>query len=69
MLLKVDAGRRVPVIGGDTAGREALAGELRAMASMADGGHLHLDHYPGHWPAEGSVALVINSPHGEMPRR
>ena len=31
-------------------------------------GHLHIDYFPGHaYLAEGSLSLVVNSPHGGMP--
>ncbi|MFJ1792757.1 hypothetical protein [Kitasatospora griseola] len=40
------------------------------MASADDGGHCHIDPSAGReWPAEGSVALVVNSPLGGMPLR
>ena len=61
--------RRVLVISGDHAARTILAGNLQAMAA-ADGGHLHIDHYPDHpYLREGSVSLVVNSPLGGMPTR
>ncbi|MFJ8443539.1 Imm32 family immunity protein [Kitasatospora griseola] len=70
VMIRVDAARRVLAISGDADGREVLAEGLRDMASADDGGHWHIDHYPGHaWLAEGSVALVVNSPLGGMPLR
>lgn len=61
--------RRVLVISGDPAARAILADNLQAMAA-ADGGHLHIDHYPDHpYLREGSVSLVVNSPLGGMPTR
>ncbi|ELP66327.1 hypothetical protein ACKI1I_32780 [Streptomyces turgidiscabies] len=63
-----DAERRILVISGDSASREALAENLQSMATAEDGGHLHIDYFPGHdYLAEGSVPLVVNSPHGGMP--
>ncbi|MEU1622441.1 hypothetical protein ABZ479_34760 [Streptomyces sp. NPDC005722] len=66
----VDAARRVLVISGDPGARAVLADELHAMAAATDGGHVHVDHFPDHpYLAEGSVSLVVNSPHGGMPAR
>ncbi|MFF4655227.1 hypothetical protein [Streptomyces sp. NPDC001381] len=70
VLIHRDAERQVLVIGGDTAGRAVLAENLRDMATADDGGHLHVDHFPGHCHlAEGSLPLVVDSPHGGMPTR
>jgi hypothetical protein len=70
VLIRLDPERRILVISGDFAGRAALADNLRAMAFAEDGGHLHVDYFPGHfYLAEGSVSLVVNSPHGGMPTR
>ncbi|MFF2625614.1 hypothetical protein ACFVUN_07555 [Kitasatospora griseola] len=70
VMIRVDVGRRVLVVLGAADGRELLAEGLRDMASADDGGHWHIDYHPGHaWLAEGSVALVVNSPLGGMPLR
>jgi hypothetical protein len=70
VLVHLDSDRRFLVISGDSAGRAVLADNLRAMASAEDGGHLHIDYFPGHfYLAEGSLPLVVNSPHGGMPTR
>ncbi|MER5905513.1 hypothetical protein ABT150_36420 [Streptomyces mirabilis] len=70
VLIRRDAERQILVISGDSAGRAVLAENLRAMATAEDGGHLHIDYFPGHfYLAEGSLPLVVNSPHGGMPRR
>ncbi|WP_037604645.1 Imm32 family immunity protein [Streptacidiphilus rugosus] len=70
VLVRLDPERRILLISGDQAGRTVLAENLRGIASAADGGHLHLDYFPGHfYLAEGSVPLVVNSPHGGMPTR
>ncbi|WP_233571193.1 hypothetical protein [Nocardiopsis sp. Huas11] len=70
VLIHLDSARRILVISGDAAGRAVLADMIRDMASAEDGGHLHIDYYPGHfYLAEGSVPLVVNSPHGGMPTR
>jgi len=62
--------RRILVISGDYAGRAVLADNVRAMACAEDGGHLHIEYFPGHfYLAEGSVPLVVVSPHGGMPTR
>ncbi|MCX5188514.1 hypothetical protein [Streptomyces sp. NBC_00268] len=70
VLIHRDAERRILVISGDFAGRAVLAENLRDMATAEDGGHLHIDYFPGHhYLAEGSLPLVVNSPHGGMPTR
>ncbi|GAA1450858.1 hypothetical protein GCM10009602_48220 [Nocardiopsis tropica] len=70
VLIHLDSERQILVISGDAAGRAVLADNVRDMASAEDGGHLHIDYYPGHfYLAEGSVPLVVNSPHGGMPTR
>ncbi|PYC75821.1 hypothetical protein C7C46_23385 [Streptomyces tateyamensis] len=70
VLVDLDPERRFLVISGDPASREVLADNLRGMASAEDGGHLHIDYFPGHfYLAEGSLPLVVNSPHGGMPTR
>ena len=70
VLIRPDRARQVLVISGDGAARAVLADNLRAMAEAEDGGHLHVDHFPDHpYLAEGSVPLVVNSPHGGMPAR
>ncbi|AZP22149.1 hypothetical protein ACIGMX_03505 [Streptomyces aquilus] len=66
----VDPARRVLLIDGDGDARALLAANLRNMADADDGGHLHVDHFPDHpYLAEGSLPLVVNSPHGGMPGR
>lgn len=70
VLVHLDSERQVLVISGDTAGRVVLADNLRGMASAEDGNHLHIDYFPGHfYLVEGSLPLVVNSPHGGMPTR
>ncbi|MEU1181561.1 hypothetical protein ABZ464_28745 [Streptomyces sp. NPDC005820] len=70
VLIRRDAERQILVISGDSAGRAVLAENLRDMATAEDGGHLHIDYFPGHfYLAEGSLPLVVNSPHGGMPTR
>lgn len=70
VLFLLDLERRILVISGDFVGRSVLADNLRDMASAEDGGHLHVDYFPGHYYlAEGSLPLVVNSPHGGMPTR
>jgi hypothetical protein len=70
VLIRLDPERQILVISGDSVGRAVLADHLRDVASAEDGGHLHLDYFPGHfYLAEGSVPLVVNSPHGGMPDR
>ena len=68
VLIRLDPERQILVISGDSAGRAVLAANLLGMASAEDGGHLHVDYFPGHfYLAEGSLSLVVNSPHGGMP--
>ena len=68
VLIRLDPARQILVISGDSASRAVLAENLLSMASAEDGGHLHVDYFPGHfYLAEGSLSLVINSPHGGMP--
>ncbi|MFC7266046.1 Imm32 family immunity protein [Streptomyces lutosisoli] len=68
VLIHRDAERQILVISGDSASRAVLAENLRDMATAEDGGHLHIDYFPGHfYLAEGSLPLVVNSPHGGMP--
>ena len=70
VLIRLDPERQILAISGDSAGRAALAGNLLSMASAENGGHLHVDYFPGHfYLAEGSLSLVVSSPHGGMPTR
>ena len=70
VLIRLDPERQILVISGDSAGRAVLADNLLSMASAEDGGHLHVDYFPGHfYLAEGSLSLVVSSPHGGMPTR
>ncbi|WP_328557679.1 MULTISPECIES: Imm32 family immunity protein [unclassified Streptomyces] len=70
VLIRRDAERQILVISGDSADRAQLAANLRDMAAAEDGGHLHIDYYPDHfYLAEGSLPLVVDSPHGGMPTR
>ncbi|MFI9832282.1 hypothetical protein ACIHIX_31885 [Streptomyces sp. NPDC051913] len=65
----LDPARRVLLIAGDGDARALLSANLHDMADAEDGGHLHVDHFPDHpYLAEGSLPLVVNSPHGGMPR-
>lgn len=68
--IELDASRQVLVIEGDPGARAVLAANLQGMATAEEGGHLHIDYYPGHpYLAEGSVPIVVNSPRGGMPTR
>ena len=70
VLIRLHPERQILVISGDSAGRAVLADNLLSMASAEDGGHLHIDYFPGHfYLAEGSLPLVVSSPHGGMPAR
>ncbi|MEW2357517.1 hypothetical protein [Spirillospora sp. NPDC029432] len=70
VLIELDASRQVLVISGDPGARAILADNLEAMATAEDGGHLHIDHFPEHpYLLEGSVPIVVSSPHGGMPAR
>jgi hypothetical protein len=66
--IDLDALRQILVISGDPVARKILAENLHAMATAEDGGHLHIDYFPEHpYLAEGSLPVVVNSPHGGMP--
>ncbi|WP_067810223.1 Imm32 family immunity protein [Nocardia beijingensis] len=68
--IELDASRQVLVISGAPGARAILAANLQSMATAEDGGHLHIDYFPGHpYLVEGSVPIVVNSPHGGMPTR
>ncbi|GAA2185005.1 Imm32 family immunity protein [Micromonospora lupini] len=55
---------------GGAESRSFLADQLRDIATMDDGGHVHLEYVEGHpYLAPGSLPLIVNSPHGGMPRR
>ncbi|MFE1801539.1 hypothetical protein ACFW9L_36000 [Streptomyces sp. NPDC059517] len=70
VLIRRDPERQILVISGDSASRAVLAENLLAMATAEDGGHLHIEHFPDHdYLAEGSLALMVSSPHGGMPTR
>jgi hypothetical protein len=65
----VDATRHVLVISGDAGARATLADNLNGTAEMEDCGHVHLDYFPDHpYLAAESVPVVVDSPHGGMPR-
>jgi hypothetical protein len=66
----VDASRQVLVISGDSSARAILADNLQVMAVAGEDGHLHIDYFPEHpYLVEGSMPIVVNSPHGGMPSR
>jgi hypothetical protein len=66
----IDVQRQVLLITGDPAARAILADNLHGMATMEDGGHLHVDYFPDHpYLTAGSLPLVVNSPRGGMPTR
>ncbi|MFI1224484.1 MULTISPECIES: hypothetical protein [unclassified Streptomyces] len=68
--IELDTARQVLVISGGPEARAILADNLKAMATAEDGGHLHVDYFPEHpYLVEGSVPIVVNSPHGGMPTR
>ncbi|WP_329382405.1 Imm32 family immunity protein [Streptomyces sp. NBC_01716] len=68
--IELDASRQVLVISGDLEARAILAANLQGMATAEEGGHLHIDYFPEHpYLVEGSVPIVVNSPHGGMPTR
>jgi hypothetical protein len=68
VLLSVDVSQRSLCVAGDLKWLAVLAANVRETADMQDGGHLHVDYFPGHpYLAPGSISLVVNSPHGGMP--
>ncbi|GAA2118247.1 hypothetical protein GCM10009759_65360 [Kitasatospora saccharophila] len=70
VLVAVDEERSLLVIGGGDARRAVFAEELREIAALEDGSHFHIEHHPDHfYLAGGSLPLVVDSPHGGVPRR
>ncbi|RCV54630.1 Imm32 family immunity protein [Marinitenerispora sediminis] len=68
--IDADPAGRALRVRGDRAHRAALAAVLRDTAAMTAGGQVPADHYLDHpFLAEGSAPLVVESPHGGMPRR
>ncbi|MFK0174040.1 hypothetical protein ACIQU5_35255 [Streptomyces sp. NPDC090306] len=68
--IELDASRRVLVISGDPGARAVLADNLKGIAGAEAGAHIHIDYFPEHpYLVEGSVPIVINSPHGAIPTR
>ncbi|GGQ35068.1 hypothetical protein GCM10010215_68840 [Streptomyces virginiae] len=68
--IRVDSERSALLIEGDRLGLTALADELQSIAEMDDGGHQHIEYFSDHhYLAAGSLAMVVNSPHGGMPTR
>lgn len=62
--LDLDRARRILVITGGLETRGILADNLRAVATVESGGHLHIDYFPDHpYLCAGSVSLVVDSPH------
>ncbi|WP_169815322.1 Imm32 family immunity protein [Nocardia yamanashiensis] len=69
VLIRVDESRRVLVVVGDRESRVLLAEDLREVGAMTVGGHQHIEYFPQFgYLREGSAPLVLNSPHGGMPR-
>ncbi|MFJ5812118.1 hypothetical protein [Streptomyces sp. NPDC093093] len=69
-LIRVDSEQSVLLIEGDRLSLTALGDEVRSIAEMDDGGHRHIEYFPDHYYlAAGSLAMVLNSPHGGMPIR
>ncbi|WP_405017937.1 hypothetical protein OHV05_13970 [Kitasatospora sp. NBC_00070] len=70
VLVHLDAERQVLLISGDQAGRTLLGEIIQDTAEADDGGHVHIDWFPGHYYlVEGSIALVLDSPLGGTPLR
>ncbi|MFI8829308.1 hypothetical protein [Streptomyces sp. NPDC053431] len=70
VLIRLDVEAQVLVISGDAAGRTVLADNLRWVASAGAGGHLHIEYHSGHfYLGEGSMPLVVSSPHGGIQDR
>ncbi|MGV9312358.1 Imm32 family immunity protein [Streptomyces sp. NPDC003691] len=66
----VDPEQSVLRVEGDQRGLTALGEEIRSIGEMHDGGHRHIEYFPDHYYlAAGSLAMVVNSPHGGMPVR
>ncbi|GAB2814039.1 hypothetical protein GCM10027176_18240 [Actinoallomurus bryophytorum] len=68
--IHLDGRREVLLITGGPAARNILAHNIRGVAEMDDGGHLHVDYFPDHpYLLADSLPLVVKSPHGGMPAR
>ncbi|QMU77275.1 hypothetical protein GXW83_17810 [Streptacidiphilus sp. PB12-B1b] len=66
--IDLDARQRLAVISGDAPARAALADHLRAAATTPDSEPLRLNHTPDHpYLAEGSLSLIVRSPHQRTP--
>ncbi|MEV0030639.1 hypothetical protein [Nocardia sp. NPDC050793] len=69
LLIQVVEQRRVLLLVGDRVSRALFAEDLRGVGSMTDGGHQHIEYYEDFgYLRKGSAPLVLNSPHGGMPR-
>ncbi|MEV6073040.1 hypothetical protein AB0L82_41405 [Nocardia sp. NPDC052001] len=69
LLVRVDKPRRVLLMVGDRESRALLAEDLRDVGSMTEGGHQHIEYSAEFgYLREGSAPVVLNSPHGGMPR-
>lgn len=70
LLVQVAEQRRVLLLTGDAESRALFAEDLRSTGAMTDGGHQHIEYNEDFgYLREGSAPLVLNSPHGGMPRR
>ena len=66
--ITIDPSAAALTITGDLASLAMLAANLDAVATDEQGGHLHLDYFPGHsYLDSGSTPTIVNSPHGGMP--
>ncbi|MEU8310819.1 hypothetical protein AB0C84_45665 [Actinomadura sp. NPDC048955] len=69
-MIAADIDAKSLTITGNLRALRVIANSLSQMAQSEDGGHLHIEHYPDHpYIKEGSLPLVVNSPHGGMPTR
>jgi hypothetical protein len=67
--ITVEPSRAALIITGDFASLAMLAANLDALATDEEGGHLHIDYFPGHaYLDPTSTPIIVNSPHGGMPR-
>jgi hypothetical protein len=67
--ITVEPSRAALTITEDLASLAMLAANLDAMATDEQGGHLHIDYFPGHaYLDPDSTPIVVNSPQGGMPR-
>jgi hypothetical protein len=68
ILITADEHTRTLTFAGSAQHLNTLAEIVHETAVAADGGHVHIEHYPDHpYLAQGSTPVVLNHPLGGMP--